>query len=42
MKKGVIADAFTVIVVVRSLIDDAFFVIADAYFIKSNVDTPLR
>ncbi|MGH8061751.1 MAG: hypothetical protein ACREO7_07025 [Pseudoxanthomonas sp.] len=41
-EKSVIADAFNVIVEVKSLIDDAFFVIADAFHIESNVEAPLR
>jgi hypothetical protein len=41
-EKSVIADAFNGIVEEKSLIDDAFFVIAGAFYIESNVETPLR
>jgi hypothetical protein len=41
-EKSVVADAFDVMVEVESLIDDAFFVVADVFHIESNVDTPLR
>jgi hypothetical protein len=40
--KSVVVDDFWVIAEVKSLTVDASFVIADAFFIDSDVDTPLR